>query len=85
MGKSLFILGNGFDIMHKLPTKYADFREYLKKTYTITKHDEYAVPTVLINNAGEPFALDFEVADFWFNLFDDDIDMGEIGQVLKMD
>lgn len=77
MGKSLFILGNGFDIMHKLPTKYADFREYLKKTYTITKHDEYAVPTVLINNAGEPFALDFEVADFWFNLFDDDIDMGE--------
>ena len=77
MGKSLFILGNGFDIMHKLPTKYADFREYLKKTYTITKHDEYAVPTVLINNAGEPFALDFEVADFWFNLFDDDIDMGD--------
>lgn len=76
MGKSLFILGNGFDIMHKLHTKYADFREYLKKTYTITKHDDYASPTVLINNSGEQVASDFEVADFWFNLFDDDIDMG---------
>lgn len=66
MGKSLFILGNGFDRMHKLPTEYADFKEYLKETYAITKHDEYVVPTVLINNAGEQVALDFEVAYFWF-------------------
>ena len=85
MGKSLFILGNGFDIMHKLPTKYADFREYLKKTYTITKHDEYAVPTVLINNAGEPFALDFEVAIFGLIYLMMILTWGKIGQVLKMD
>lgn len=29
----LFILGNGFDIAHKLPTKYQDFHQYLLKTY----------------------------------------------------
>ncbi|MGE7849305.1 bacteriophage abortive infection AbiH family protein [Bacillus cereus] len=29
----LFILGNGFDIAHKLPTKYQDFHQYLLETY----------------------------------------------------
>lgn len=29
----LFILGNGFDRAHKLPTSYEDFRKYLVETY----------------------------------------------------
>ena len=29
MGKRLFIIGNGFDLEHKLSTRYTDFLEYL--------------------------------------------------------
>lgn len=29
---NLVIIGNGFDLAHGLPTKYANFREYLEKT-----------------------------------------------------
>ena len=29
--KKLFIIGNGFDSAHKLPTKYSDFREFLNE------------------------------------------------------
>lgn len=29
----LYIIGNGFDIAHKLPTNYWDFRKYLEYTY----------------------------------------------------
>lgn len=31
--KRLFIIGNGFDLAHKLPTSYADYREWLKQYY----------------------------------------------------
>ena len=30
---SLFIIGNGFDIAHGIPTKYHDFREFIIKSY----------------------------------------------------
>lgn len=30
---SLFIIGNGFDIAHGIPTKYSDFRSYVVETY----------------------------------------------------
>ena len=33
----LFIIGNGFDIGHNLPTRYWDFRNYLEKLDKITK------------------------------------------------
>lgn len=31
LSSNLYIVGNGFDIMHGLPTRYADFREWLIK------------------------------------------------------
>lgn len=31
--KTLYIIGNGFDITHKLDTSYWDFRVYLARTY----------------------------------------------------
>lgn len=34
--KNLFILGNGFDLAHRLPTSYEDFRKYLYKKYEIS-------------------------------------------------
>ncbi|MBZ5482420.1 hypothetical protein JGU65_24860 [Bacillus sp. T_4] len=30
---NLFIIGNGFDLAHRLPTSYKDFYKYLIKTY----------------------------------------------------
>ena len=30
---TLYILGNGFDLAHKLPTAYWDFRTYLKSAH----------------------------------------------------
>ena len=30
---SLFIIGNGFDIAHGIPSKYSDFRKYILKNY----------------------------------------------------
>ena len=30
MGKTVLILGNGFDLAHKLPTKYDDFLEFAR-------------------------------------------------------
>ncbi|PTU87345.1 hypothetical protein BUZ62_04635 [Staphylococcus pasteuri] len=32
----LFIIGNGFDISHQLPTTYADFRDFLISEYDLT-------------------------------------------------
>ena len=29
----LFIIGNGFDIAHGIPTRYSDFREFILKIY----------------------------------------------------
>lgn len=30
---SLFIIGNGFDLAHGIPTKYSDFRKYIINLY----------------------------------------------------
>lgn len=42
---ALFIIGNGFDLAHELPTKYLHFREYLKNTYP---ESEEVTPTIEI-------------------------------------
>lgn len=31
--KNLFIIGNGFDIAHGIPTKYTDFQKYIRSLY----------------------------------------------------
>lgn len=31
---NLFVIGNGFDISHKLKTSYENFHTYLKKEYS---------------------------------------------------
>lgn len=37
MTDTLYIIGNGFDLHHELPTSYASFRDYAKKKQTISK------------------------------------------------
>lgn len=48
---NLFIIGNGFDLSHNLPTHYDNFREYLRTTYSY-KFDEE--PTRLANVTMDP-------------------------------
>ena len=31
--KRLYILGNGFDVAHKLPTAYLDYRKFFERQY----------------------------------------------------
>ena len=41
MNKKLFIIGNGFDIQHKIPSKYQDFHNFLKRYYPFHKDPVY--------------------------------------------
>lgn len=55
----LYIIGNGFDRFHKLPTAYCNYREYLK--------DEY--PDLIKEYESFPFLLDrIEDADRWTDI-----------------
>lgn len=66
----LFIIGNGFDKAHKMPTGYGDFRTYLKKKYSLREHYVENAPECLIGNHGEAVLDEDSVADFYFNIFD---------------
>ena len=34
----LFIIGNGFDSAHKMPTSYEEFRKYIIGEYELSEH-----------------------------------------------
>ena len=58
--KRLYILGNGFDVAHKLPTAYLDYRKFLKgsienKDFCIRMEDTYGLG---------------ENTDYWWKEFD---------------
>lgn len=40
----LFVIGNGFDRAHKLPTSYEDFRQYLLEQYPDSSVDDLIIP-----------------------------------------
>src|SRR5699024_7907803 len=42
---ALFIIGNGFDLAHRLPTNYLHFKKYLKDSYP---ESEEVTPTIEI-------------------------------------
>jgi len=68
--RNLFIIGNGFDLDHGLPTAYSDFRKYLEDTYKIDR-DSLAQPSMGMtpDHHGYDYA-DSDVASFLFNLVD---------------
>ena len=77
----LFIIGNGFDIAHHLPTKYKHFRKYLIKEYD----NPYSyIPEEAIGPDGET-ANYRHVAGLLINLFDgyyNDEDWGDVEAAL---
>ncbi len=61
---NLFIIGNGFDIAHKLKTKYNDFNIYLSKKYPSANGEELHLPNCQMDPDGGESYDDTEIADF---------------------
>ncbi|MDC2867321.1 bacteriophage abortive infection AbiH family protein [Bacillus sp. BP-3] len=62
---SLFIIGNGFDLDHKLPSSYEDFRKYLLRKYPNAKgmSPSYMISSTILPNGGEEYDKE-EVVSF---------------------
>ncbi|MDO8156049.1 hypothetical protein FKQ51_01400 [Bacillus toyonensis] len=60
----LFILGNGFDIDHKLPTRYDDFHQYLLKTYPRARGLTPTYDVSIRTHDGEDYVDDNEAVAF---------------------
>lgn len=48
----LFIVGNGFDRAHGLPTAYSDFKQYLISICPPSKIDQFAIPDPIMDKDG---------------------------------
>lgn len=42
--RSIFIIGNGFDLAHNIDSSYESFRKYLKKQYPNANEDDFVLP-----------------------------------------
>lgn len=62
--KKLFVIGNGFDLAHKLPTSYDNFKEYLYNTYNVDESIQFIAPEGSIAPDGELVYDDDHVAGF---------------------
>lgn len=62
--KRLFIIGNGFDISHKLKTRYSDFQCYLQKNYPDASFDDVWVPEQIIMPNGNLSYNDDDIVGF---------------------
>ena len=62
--KNLFIIGNGFDLAHKLPTRYSDFKNYLTKKFPSADTKYVYVPESTIDQDGNEVYNKTEVVSF---------------------
>lgn len=75
--KKLFIIGNGFDIAHKLPTKYSDFQNYLMENYPEVSGEHLIVPeSFMMPDGGEGYNDD-EVVGFLLKIITEAEGTGE--------
>ena len=61
---NLFIIGNGFDLAHKMKTRFNDFRDYLYFNYPEEMDDILYVPEPGTGQHGEDLLDEAEVAGF---------------------
>jgi hypothetical protein len=59
---NLFIIGNGFDIAHGLPTKYKHFRQFLVDVYDADENISIFEPSITMNPDGGEYPDASEVA-----------------------
>ena len=76
---SLFVIGNGFDIAHGIPSKYSDFRKYIVKNYPealqnrdekVYLHDFFDIPFEELAAEFLLFAMDKIQGENWENFED---------------
>ncbi len=75
--KKLFIIGNGFDIAHKLPTRYSDFQKYLKDNYPEASDECLTVPSSFTMPDGDVWYNDDEVVGFLLRIITESEGTGE--------
>ncbi|MDF2857393.1 MAG: hypothetical protein K0Q87_3244 [Neobacillus sp.] len=75
--KKLFIIGNGFDVAHNLPTKYSDFQDYLIGKYPEASDECLVVPESFIMPDGEERYNDDEVVGFLLKIITETEATGE--------
>ncbi|WP_139490059.1 bacteriophage abortive infection AbiH family protein [Brevibacillus dissolubilis] len=66
--KSLFIIGNGFDLSHRLRTTYEDFHQYLQTEYPDASGDEFTMPEPIMMPDGDVIYDDDVVVSFLLRL-----------------
>ncbi|HEX2946411.1 MAG TPA: bacteriophage abortive infection AbiH family protein [Clostridia bacterium] len=59
---NLYIIGNGFDLAHRLPTAYSHFRKFLIDNYDADEEIILNVPSITTGNHGEDIFDDSEIA-----------------------
>ncbi|WP_419748869.1 bacteriophage abortive infection AbiH family protein [Clostridium perfringens] len=75
--KKLFIIGNGFDVAHKLPTRYSDFQEYLIENYPEASDEYLVVPESFLMPDGDRRYNDDEVVGFLLKIITETENTGE--------
>lgn len=78
----LFVIGNGFDLTHQLPTRYENFKTYLNKFADINEEnvDNFIIPYIEINSDGVIPMDEKTAGNFLYNLLDNTENIGEIWQ-----
>lgn len=66
--RRLFIIGNGFDTAHCLPTKYQDYHKYLRRKYPNANEISSVPPTSAMGHHGEVIYAPDEVVGYLMNL-----------------
>lgn len=69
--KRLFIIGNGFDLAHGLPTSYNQFHDFLQELYPDVDEEWVEVPWSTTGHHGEEVYDDEEVVAFWTHVLSD--------------
>lgn len=64
----LFVIGNGFDRAHKLPTSYEDFRQYLLDEYPDSDTDNFTIPEGQTTADGDISYEDVDVVSYLLRL-----------------
>lgn len=67
--RSLFIIGNGFDLSHSLPTSYEDFRQYLIHYYPMAVKDSpsFNINSMILPDGSEVYDKD-DVVSFLMDI-----------------
>lgn len=75
--RRLFIIGNGFDIAHKLKTRYSDFQRYLLKKYPNASPEYGWIPESIMMPDGDESFNDDEVVGFLLKIISEAENEGE--------